>query len=80
MTWFHVESINYPSTEGTPLHAIKEHCTVRSSAVRGPDTPIKKGECDNKIQQTVDGGGVSTPCGMVSTQGITFFVRGLLKL
>ena len=20
MTWFHVESINYPSTEGTPLH------------------------------------------------------------
>ena len=20
MTWFHVESINYPCTEGTPLH------------------------------------------------------------
>ena len=37
MTWFHVESINYPSTEGTPLHC----CCSRSNShyqVRGHRT------------------------------------------
>ena len=30
MTWFHVESINYPFTEGTPLHCSSYYSSYSS--------------------------------------------------
>ena len=36
MTWFHIESINYPSTEGTPLHMyglLLSGCVIRKNNI-----------------------------------------------